>query len=693
MSETGSNDPFRNGRGEGEDSASSTPLAGGGWGEGAVREIENAWIALADGTRLAARIWLPADAAPVPAILEYLPYHKRDGTYDRDALTYPWFAAHGYAGVRVDLRGSGESDGLLCDEYASQEQDDVLEVIAWIARQPWCSGAIGMMGISWGGFNALQVAARRPPALRAVITVCSTDDRYADDVHFMGGALLTSTFGWAGALTSILAHPPDPATVGERWREMWRERLEAMPLFVAPWLRHQRRDAYWRHGSVCEDWEAIACPVFAVGGWTDAYTNAIPRLLEHLNVPRQALIGPWAHKYPHIGVPGPAAGFLQEALRWWDRWLKGVDDGAPAPPMLRAWMMESVRPAPMHAERPGRWIAEPVWPPPSVAPRRFWLTDGRLAARPGEPVPVAVRSPQHVGAAGGNWCPFGLSPDDADDQREDDALSAVWDSAPLDEGLEILGAPDLELEVSCDVPQANLIARLCDVHPDGASLRVSYGVLNLTHRDGHADPAPLEPGRRYRVRLRLNDAAFAFPPGHRIRVALSTTYWPIIWPAPSAASVTVLAGPAALILPARAPRVEDAAVRVPPPDAAPPARKTVLRAGRSIRESGRDIGANEWFWRAVEKPSRVRIEAIGTEIEVQFRMEHRIRDDDPLSARVEMERRTTVLRGTIETRTELRATLRATATGFEVEALLEAFEGDALVCRRAWREVVPRDVV
>jgi uncharacterized protein len=665
------------------------PLAGGGRGEGAYREILDARIPLADGTRLAARLWLPADPDPVPAILEYLPYRQRDGTYDRDALTYPRIAARGYAGVRVDLRGSGESDGLLCDEYAPQEQDDALEVIAWIARQPWCSGAVGMMGISWGGFNALQVAARRPPALRAIITVCSTDDRYADDVHYMGGAPLTSTFGWAGALTSILAHPPDPAAVGERWRAMWRERLAAMPLFVAPWLRHQRRDAYWRHGSVCEDWNAIDCPVFAVGGWTDAYTNAIPRLLAGLSVPRQALIGPWAHKYPHMGVPGPAAGFLQEALRWWDRWLKDRDDPE-SPPMLRAWMMNSVRPAPLHAERPGRWIAEPSWPPPSVKPHRLHLTTGRLADWPGDPQPVVVCTPQHLGAVGGNWCPFGLSPDDADDQREDDALSAVWDSPPLDTRLELLGAPDLELEVACDAPQANLIARLCDVHPDGASLRVSYGVLNLAHRDGHADPAPLEPGRRYTVRLRLNDVAFAFPPGHRIRLALSTTYWPILWPGPTTARVTVRAGSA--VLPVRSPRPEDAAVGVPPAETASPARKTVLLEGSSLRETGRDIGTGERFWRAVEAPSRVRIEALGTEIEIASRTEYRIRDGDPLSARMDMLRRQTVLRGEIETRTELQASLRATATHFEITATLEAFEGAASVCRREWREAIPRDL-
>ncbi len=585
----------------------------------------------------------------MPAILEYLPYRHRDGTWDRDALTHPWFAAHGYAGVRVDLRGSGESDGLLFDEYAPpgagrRAGNHRLD------RQPALVLRRGRHDGHLLG-RVQRVAGRRAVGRRrckAIITVCSTDDRYADDVHFMGGALLTSNFGWGFALQGIIATPPDPALVGDAWRAMWRERLEAMPLFAAPWLRHQSRDAYWRHGSVCEDWAAIACPVFAVGGWTDAYTNAIPRMLANLRVPRQALIGPWAHKYPHIGVPGPAAGFLQEALAWWDRWLKDTNDAAP--PMLRAWIMESVRPAPMYAERPGRWVAETAWPPRSVTPRRLFLAEGGLGETPDDGRAVAIHSPQHLGGTGGNWCPFGMTPDDADDQRDDDALSAVWDSAPLAERVEILGAPELELEVICDAPLGNLIARLCDVHPDGASLRVSYGVLNLAHGIG-------------RVRLRLNDTGFAFPSGHRIRIALSTAYWPIVWPSPTAATVTVR--DASLALPIRV--ATDAAVTVPPPETATPAARTVLREGRSIRERGRDIGAGDWFWRAVETPSRIRIVAIGTEIEMESRTEYRIRDDDPLSARMETERVQTILRGTMETRTILRAHMEATETTFVVD--------------------------
>ena len=310
-----------------------------------VKLIENTWIVLADGTRLAARIWLPEDAdqKPVPAILEYLPYRKDDGTAIRDRVIHEYFAGHGYASVRVDIRGSGDLDGLLLDEYLPQEQQDALEVIEWLANQPWCTGKVGMMGISWGGFNSLQVAAHRPPALKAIITVCSTDDRYTDDCHYMGGCLLGSDMlNWASIMFAYNALPPDPAVVGDRWREMWVNRLENTPPFIESWVSHQQRDDFWKQGSVDEDYSAIQCPVYAVGGWVDPYTNSVPRLLEGLSVPRKGLIGPWAHTYPHIGLPHPAIGFLQESLRWWDHWLKGIDTGIMDEPMLRAWMPESV---------------------------------------------------------------------------------------------------------------------------------------------------------------------------------------------------------------------------------------------------------------------------------------------------------------------------------------------------------------
>ena len=271
---------------------------------------------MADGIRLAARIWMPEDATthPVPAILEYIPYRKRDSTRVRDALMHPYFAGHGYACVRADLRGSGDSEGLLQDEYLQQELDDGIEILRWLSRQPWCNGDVGMIGISWGGFNGLQIAALRPPPLKAVISVCSTDNRYSDDIHHMGGCLLGDNLSWASTMFAYNSCPPDPDVVGEQWRQMWLQRLQGSSLWLDTWLRHQRRDSYWRHGSICENYAAITCPVYAISGWADGYSNTVFRLLTHLQVPRKGLIGPWGHKYPHIGVPGPAIGFLQEAI-------------------------------------------------------------------------------------------------------------------------------------------------------------------------------------------------------------------------------------------------------------------------------------------------------------------------------------------------------------------------------------------
>jgi uncharacterized protein len=661
-----------------------------------VREIENMWIPLADGTRLAARIWLPedADTAPVPVILEYLPYRKRDGTYARDALTHPYVAARGYACVRVDMRGCGDSDGLMFDEYTKEEQDDAVEVIAWLARQRWCTGAVGMIGISWGGFNGLQVAARRPPALKAVITICSADDRYTDDIHYMGGALLRENLTWGSTMFSHQTRPPDPALVGDRWREMWMERLENLPFFPADWLEHQRRDAFWRHGSVCEDWNAIQCPVYAVGGWADAYRNAIPRVLQHLKVPRKGLIGPWAHLYPHFGVPGPAIGFLQESLRWWDQWLKGVETGIMDEPMLRAWMQESVRPATHYDERPGRWVAETAWPGPTITPRRMLLTMHGIATEAAPATPVQFTSPQSTGVCSGTWCSHGMQPDEPSDQREDDAKSLCFDTQPLTERIEILGAPALDLEIASDRPQANLIARLCDVHPDGASTRVTWGVLNLTHHASHAEPVPIEPGKPYRVRLQLNDIAYAFRPGHHIRIALSTAYFPLIFPSPEHATLTLTSGPAALTLPERPRNPADADLRpFPPPASSPAERRTPIREAVHERTVTRDHITGETIFSTLDDDGRVRIDAIGLEVGASRRHEFRIRDDDPLSCRMETNWTKEMGRGEFQVRTATRVVMTATKEDFLLHAECDAYEGDRRVFARNWDRTIRRDLV
>ena len=391
-------------------------------------------------------------------------------------------------------------------------------------------------------------------------------------------------------------------------------------------------------------------------------------MLEHLTVPRKGLIGPWAHAYPHFAFPGPQIGFLQEALRWWDHWLKGVDTGVMDEPMLRAWMTESVRPAPYHETLPGRWIAEPSWPPPGVSAERLYLTDDGLRNQGGRLLPQAVCSPQTVGKDGGNWCPFGRAADQAGDQQADDARSLVFETVPLDQPIEILGAPVVTLDIASDKPLANLAVRLCDVHQDGASLRVSYGILNLAHRDGSAMPAPLNPGQRYRVRVQLNDAGSVFPSGHRIRLALSTTYWPMIWPSPDKAALTIFGG--TLDLPVRPLNAADALLpSLPGPETAPPEATTVVR------------------------PGLLRIDRLGLELGTEGNFQAHIDEDDPLSPVVEMRQAQSISRETWRVRIETEMRMSCTDDAFGLHAKMKAWEGDVEVCRREWDSSVKRDCV
>ncbi len=669
-----------------------------------VREIENVFIPLADGSRLAARLWLPesAEAKPVPAILEYIPYRKRDFMRLRDEPMHRYYAGHGYAAVRVDVRGSGDSDGVLEDEYLPQEQHDAVEVIAWLAAQSWCDGNVGMTGISWGGFNALQVAAHRPPALRAIITLCASDDRYADDAHYMGGCLLNENQIWGTVLFAINALPPDPAIVGERWREMWMQRLEKDRPFPAHWLRHQRRDAYWRQGSICEDFSRIRCPVYAVGGWADGYSNAVPRLLEGLNVPRKGLIGPWSHNFPHNGVPGPAIGYLQEALRWWDRWLKDIDTGIMSEPMLRVWMEDYVPPEPFHAQREGRWVAERAWPSPRIALRRWHLGGAsELADSPREAATLGISSPQTTGLAGGDWCGFGNEGEAPLDQRGDDGRSLVFDTDPLPEDLEILGAPEVTLRLSADRPVAMLALRMNDVAPDGTSARVTFGILNLTHRMSHEHPEPMTPGEPVTVTVQLNSVAHRFPAGNALRLAISTCYWPMVWPPPEAVTLAVETAGSSLSLPIRPTDPDDQALPAfsPPEAAVSTSRRTSLAPPRFVRSIERDLTTNEVSYRLIseggdlETAAIARIEEI--DLDLAHTVEHRFRIDeqDPLKACTEILEHMTLRRTEWEVRVSARTELTASREHFRLRARLTAHEGGEEVFLREWDEHIDRDLI
>ncbi len=653
-----------------------------------ITENPDLGITMPDGTRLSARTWIPDDAAdaPVPAILEFLPYRKRDGTTARDCLTHPYFAKRGYACIRVDMRGNGDSEGLMEDEYSPQELSDAVETINWLASQSWCNGSVGMMGISWGGFNSLQVAALQPDALKAIITLCSTVDRYADDIHYKGGCLLNENLGWGGTMWAYSSRAPDPALRPEDWREIWLDRLENNPFLAATWLGHQRRDTYWEHGSVCEDYSAIKAATLAIGGWGDAYKNAPPALIENLTAPAKAIIGPWVHKYPHFAIPEPRIGFLQEALRWWDHWLKGEETGVENDPLYRPYLMDSVQPKSWYTERAGTWLA--INEKPSDLPRETWhLANGMLQSSPAT-INTKVNSPQTCGAHSGEYCAIWLGPELPDDQRSDDAMSSVFKTEPLAERRDIVGAPQIKLSLSVDKSQGQIAVRLLDIHPNGASARITYGVLNLSHHSSHASPQALTPDTAFEVTLDLDHIAYRLPAGHRLGVAISTAYWPLIWPSPEDTTLTLHAG--SISVPMR-PSEDIDEWTFEPPEAEEPWQVETLREGSNSRKTITDWTTGNVTLEIVDDFGKVKDSDHGL-INGSIACEWwSIHPDDPLSAKGKTHWADELERDGIALRTEATSEMSSDATHFHLNATLLAYENDVLIFEKGVQRSIARD--
>jgi putative CocE/NonD family hydrolase len=667
--------------------------------------VNNAWVEMPDGVRLGIRLWLPelADEHPVSAILDAVPYRKSDGTAIYDAAWGTYFAAHGFAFARVDLRGSGDSEGWLADEYSEQEQRDNERVIAWLAAQAWCTGAVGMIGVSWGAFAALQMAARAPEPLRGIVPIHGSDDRYADDVHYYGGCVSGMDMSqWATSMLAYLNQPPDPLVVGERWRELWLARLEHATAWIEPWLSHQRRDEYWRQGSACEHYEAIRCAVFAVGGWGDGYRDMVFRVLENVKGRVRGLIGPWAHLSPESGRPGPPIGFLQECVRFFAASLDGTENGFFDGPGLVSYLQEPVAPAGSYPTRAGRWVADPSWPSPAVESWELGLGASRLggdtpseSAGPG--AARTVRGLQTTGLDGGVWDGDGSPADFPLDQRRDDGASLCWDTEPLAERVELLGKGEATLELSVDRPWALVCVRVCDVAPDGASTLVARGLLNLSRREGHDKTVPMPLGEAAVVRVPLMSMSYAIPAGHRIRLAISPTYWPMAWPSPEPVTLTVYTGPrSSLTLPRRCPITLDEQL---PPFHAPEtgtelaSETTVARGagwggGRRVTRNLADGETEiEFDWR----PTGSRILATDTEMRENNVTRYCITEGAPLSAKVLCSVEVALIRPGWNTRVETRSRMTSDATHFTVTSSLDAYEDDVRVCARTFTHRFPRD--
>lgn len=651
-----------------------------------VRVIENEWISLSDGTRLSARIWLPKSEEKLPAILEYIPYRKNDGTRTRDEPMHGFFAGNGYVVVRVDMRGSGESDGLLKDEYLKQEQDDAIEVIEWIATQKWCNGRVGMMGKSWGGFNSLQVAARRPKHLKAIIVVGFTDDRFNEDIHYKGGCLLNDNFWWGNIMLAYQSRFVD-SKIDPKGRQKWLRRLENMPLFPALWLEHPLKDSYWRHGSVGENYEDIEVPVFALDGWADSYTNPVFTLMQGLKVPRKAIIGPWAHLYPHDGFPEPAMNFLGEALKWWDKWLKDEDNDVLKCPMIQAYIEEGQKPSSKISEVKGRFVALEGYPSKDIGYTSYFLQPYKLGSVRAKDF-IKISTLQNHGLLAGEWMGAGVLGESPGDQRLDDGLAVVFESEILSENVDILGYPLLKIRLSSDKPKAMLFAQLSELRDDGFVQRVSYGVLNLALNEDRSEFKPLKKDEFIQRELRLDCLGHRFAKGSRIRLSLATTFWPMFWPMPENAILTLDLSQCEFVLPIFNGKDSDGIDLNPQSAALTPL--TLLKQGRVDRSISYDILSDTWTCitdgvGGVFGEGIYRFDEIDVLVEHNLKRELSLQNENPLSAKYTITQKMKIGREAEMMEADIVLTQTSDKEYFYIEGELLVKENDVLVFSKQYK--------
>jgi putative CocE/NonD family hydrolase len=657
-------------------------------GARAGMRTEEVWIPMKDGVRLAATLYrpdAPRKGERQPVLFEYLPYRKDDGTFAGDYPLYAYMVAHGYVGARVDIRGTGRSEGRPpLREYSEQEQQDGVEVIAWLARQPWSSGAVGMWGWSWGGFNAIQIAARRPPGLKAILAGEATEDLFQDDIHYIDGLFHYDEYELSmevqPAITRYPDFPLDEKSLADRFDN---------PPWSLAYKKQQRDGKFWQVSLFPARYDAIQVPVLMIGGWYDGYRDSIPRMLEKLKGPAWGIVGPWNHSGPDSGRPGPPVEWRREAVRFFDQFLKGKDTGFAKQPRLAVYVRQSYPPGADRRTIPGQWRYEEGWPIRRSKDTTLHLTAERtLSASAPSPGTHALAYVPSAGETAGFW--WGeLTPD----QRSADAWSLVYDSGPLAEDTEILGFPKALLRASADAPLANWFVRLSDVAPDGQVTLVTGAGLSGAQRDSAAQPAPLTRGKRYPLEVELHFTSWVFPKGHRVRLAVSNALWPMIWPTPSAMTTELALGGAdgsRLVLPVIPPEARP----VPSFGPAEPYREKsgVRTTGGAwpgqwtiCRDEIRQTAHGDWAGDSTTEYPWGKVVAVE-------RITYDVADAHPEAATVAGDATTTI---TLPDRAlAWRAVLeiRSDATNFYYRLKRELRKDGTLIREKTWQETIPRDL-
>lgn len=628
-----------------------------------------------DGTRIALTLYLPPGEGPFPAVLESLPYRKDDDCTARDWETFSYLAARGIAGIRIDIRGTGASTGVIEGEYVAQEQADNLAVMEWAAAQDWCTGNLGMWGISWGGFSSLQAAMLNPPQLKAIAPMHATHDRFACDVHNTGGSLhLGEQFDWAPSMISCNALPPDPDIVGEGWFDEWMERLDRTPQWHGEWLRHQHRDEFWLHGSPIADYSSIKCPTLLIGGWLDGYVDGMLAMAEHLECPTRTVIGPWGHYRPATGMPRPTLDHFDLLARWFGHHLRGDDNGVMDMAPVTLYIQEPSN----HTESvPGRWREEARWPPADLEMVEYPLADLAHGA-------TVWSGPQWVGMHAPSWDRAEVV---VESSAEDDAASLTFETCPLESGLEILGTVEVEVTAVSDQPVGMVAARLVAVSPDGETVLITRGNRNLSFPTDLSEPDPVTPGAPITTRFPLLACSARVPAGWALRLAISGADFPVVWAPGLRFTLELDPARSRLILPVVGDRTEASWIDIPEPGPLPEPPVEGLRSEYE-RSVARDDGVTVYRRRighTEHQPTRADLTLSADQHWVIS-----VADDDPATTRGEAVSEMRMERPGWAVAATGRLDLSADADAFHLAVELRATHDGAEVFNRTWGETIPR---
>ncbi len=644
--------------------------------------IERTQFTMRDGIVLSATIFRPTARTldeRFPTVLELLPYRKDDSFYLRDYPLYAYFAARGILMVKVDLRGTGSSAGMLPErEYSDDELRDAEEVIAQLARRPESNGRVGMWGISWGGFNALQVAMRHPPALKAILALHAADDLFYDDIHYIDGVLHLDPYALQidheNGLPRSPAYVLDSAYFAERFdREPW--------LFT--YLRNSVDGPWWRAGSLRFQYDRLTIPAYFIGGLLDGYRDTPLRALELAKGPVKVEIGPWGHDWPDNGEPGPGYEWRGRAVRWWRHWLMDEDTGLMDEPRLVVYLRHGDAPNARLARTSGEWRGVP-WPA-GTPPTTWFLGDrDRLTDSAGNPRALRIPHRADAGVAAGDW--WG---DPTGDQREDDAAARVFDSPPLAQPQALLGFPRAVVRLRSANTRGFWSVRLEDVAPDGKVALVTGALRNGAFRVDRLTPQPMQPGEWFTLDVPLHFTTWTFQTGHRVRLAIATSQFPMAWPSPEPRTSWVEAGQQSRLELPLVPRRPGQAITLPPSEprqTRPDARRLGPdRSDLPVYTVTRDVGT-------VTRRSGAEYTLGNTRIRSAEQETYRVRRDRPAAAAfvgkashdIEQVDRHVHLSTTLE--------MESTSDSLHVRATRVLTENGKTVRSRTWTESLPRTI-